>query len=103
MKTRLVPSAPPRKVQIVDVLDQLTDETVPGYVEFELRGRRYQLDVIGEDDGLFIIFRDDTAGDATYKTWRFLHVEQKPKAIETFEFDMDLAYKPPCAFSECST
>ncbi len=103
MKARFVPYDPPRKVQIVDVLDQLTDETVPGYVEFELRGRRYQLDVIGEDDGLFIIFRDDTAGDATYKTGRFLHVEQKPKAGETFEFDMNRAYNPPCAFSEFTT
>ena len=103
VKGRFVPYDPLRKVQIVDVLDQVSDEPVPGYVEFELRGRRYQLDVIGEDEGLFIIFRDDTAGDATYKTGRFLHVEPKPKAGEAFEFDLNRAYNPPCAFSEFTT
>jgi hypothetical protein len=103
VKGRFVPYDPPRKVAIVDVIDQVTDEKVPGYVEFEIQGRRYQLDVIGEDEGLFIIFRDDTAGDTTYKSGRFLYVEEKPKPGVPFEFDLNRAYNPPCAFSEFTT
>jgi uncharacterized protein len=94
---------PPRKVSIVNVLDEVSDEPAPGYVEFELDGRKYQLDAVGDDDGLFFIFRDDTAGDTTYRSGRFLYVETKPDAGKPFLLDLNRAYNPPCAFSEFTT
>jgi uncharacterized protein (DUF1684 family) len=94
---------PPRKVSIVNVLDEVSDEPAPGYVEFELDGRRYTLDAVGDDDGLFFIFRDDTAGDTTYRSGRFLHVEAKPEPGKPFLLDLNRAYNPPCAFSEFTT
>ena len=94
---------PPRKIPIVNVLDEVSDEPAPGYIEFELDGRKYRLDVVGDDTGLFTIFRDDTAGDATYKPGRFLYVEERPKAGQPFMLDLNRAYNPPCAFSEFTT
>ena len=100
---RFVPYAPGRKVPIVNVLDEVSDEPSPGYVEFKLGGKTQRLDVVGDDDGLFIIFRDDTAGKTTYKPGRFLYVEKKPEPNKPFKLDLNRAYNPPCAFSEFTT
>lgn len=93
----------PRKIPIVNVLDEVSDEDAPGYVEFKLKGATQRLDVVGDDAGLFFVFRDGTAGDTTYKPGRFLYVEKKPKSGETFQLDLNRAYNPPCAFSEFTT
>jgi len=88
----------------VNVIDEVSDEPSPGYVEFTLHGRKQHLDVVGtDDDGLFIVFRDATAGKTTYPPGRFLFVEGKPKPGETFFLDLNRAYNPPCAFSEFTT
>jgi len=101
---RFVPYDPPRTLPIVNVIDEVSDEPSPGYVEFTLRGRKERLDVVGnDDDGLFIVFRDATAGKTTYPPGRFLFVEGKPKPGETFFLDLNRAYNPPCAFSEYTT
>ena len=90
-------------IPIVNVLDEVSDEPAPGYIEFELDGRKYTLDVVGDDEGLFTIFRDPTAGDTTYASGRFLYIEEKPKPGEIFKLDLNRAYNPPCAFSEFTT
>jgi uncharacterized protein len=101
---KFVPYQPLKKEPIVNILDEVSDEAVPGYIEFDLKGRVYRLDVIGDDpDGLFVIFKDPTAGDTTYGSGRFLFVEGRPKANEPFQFDLNRAYNPPCAFSEFTT
>jgi len=101
---KFVPYDPIHKEPIVNILDEVSDEPVPGYIEFELKGRAYRFDVVGDDsDGLFVIFRDPTAGDTTYGSGRFLFVEGKPKPNEPFKLDLNRAYNPPCAFSEFTT
>jgi hypothetical protein len=88
----------------VNILDEVSDEPAPGYVEFKLKGKTYKLDVVGDDDdGLFIILKDETAGKTTYGSGRFLFVQKKPKAGETFDLDLNRTYNPPCAFSEFTT
>jgi uncharacterized protein (DUF1684 family) len=94
---------PARKVAIVNVLDEVSDEAVPGYVEFTLKGKAYRFDALGEDDGLFIILRDATAGETTYGSGRFLFVEKTPRPGEKFMLDLNRVYNPPCAFSEFTT
>lgn len=94
---------PPRKVPIVNVLDEVSDEPSPGYVEFEVFGRKYTLDAVGDEEGLFFVFKDKTAGDTTYGSGRFLFVEEKPAPGATFKLDLNRAYNPPCAFSEFTT
>jgi len=98
-----VPYDPPRKISIVNVIDEVSDEPAPGYVEFEIDGRKYRLDAVGDDDGLFFVFRDATAGETTYASGRFLYIEEKPKAGQRFMLDLNRAYNPPCAFSEFTT
>jgi uncharacterized protein (DUF1684 family) len=100
---KFVPYNPVRKIPIVNVLDEVADEPAPGYVQFKLKGKTYKLDAVGDEEGLFFILRDDTAGATTYRPGRFLHVEKKPKAGETFMLDLNRVYNPPCAFSEYTT
>jgi uncharacterized protein (DUF1684 family) len=100
---KFVPYEPGKKISIVNVLDEVSDEPVAGYIEFELDGRAHRLDALDDDDGLFVIFSDGTAGDSTYKPGRFLAIEKKPAANERFMLDLNRAYNPPCAFSEFTT
>jgi len=104
VQAKFVPYEPGRKISIVNVLDEVSDEPVAGYVEFEIAGRGpYRLDALDDDGGLFIIFSDATAGDTTYKPGRFLHIEEKPLPNTRFTLDLNRAYNPPCAFSEFTT
>ena len=103
VKAKYVPYNPPRKVAIVNVLDEVSDEPAPGYVEFKLNGKTHRLDAVGDDEGLFFILKDETAGKTTYGSGRFLYVDRKPKPGETFDLDLNRIYNPPCAFSEFTT
>lgn len=103
VQAKFVPYPPGKKVPIVNVLDEVSDEPSPGYVEFKLHGKMQRLDVVGDDDGLFMIFRDETAGKGTYRPGRFLYVDKKPEANVPFQLDLNRAYNPPCAFSEYTT
>lgn len=103
VQAKFVPYPKGRTVPIVNVIDEVSDEPSPGYVEFRIDGKAYRLDAVGDDDGLFFVFRDRTAGGTTYPPGRFLYVDQMPKPGETFTLDFNKAYNPPCAFSEYTT
>ena len=103
VKARFVPYKPPRKIPIVNVLDEVSEEPAPGYVEFDLNGKKHRLDAVGDGEGLFFVFRDATAGQTTYRPGRFLYVEKKPEPGKPFLLDLNRAYNPPCAFSEFTT
>ncbi|HEX4331547.1 MAG TPA: DUF1684 domain-containing protein [Usitatibacter sp.] len=94
---------PPKKIPVANVIDEVSDETSPGYVEFEIDGRPYRLDALEEDHGMFLIFRDQTAGETTYASGRFLYVDEFPTPGTPFILDLNRAYNPPCAFSEFTT
>ena len=88
-----------KKIPIVNVLGEISQEPSPGYVEFRMAGKTYRLDPIDEGDGeLFFIFRDGTSGQTTYPPGRFL-VGTKTADGEVI-MDFNKAYNPPCAFSE---
>src|SRR5258706_4762879 len=104
VKAKFVPYKPLHNIAIVNGLDEVSDEPSPAYVQFTLKGKTYKLDVVGDDDdGLFMIMKDDTAGKTTYGSGPFLHVEKKPPPNQAFDLDLNLACNPPCAFSEFST
>ena len=103
VNAKFVAYPPGRTIPIVNVLDEVSDEPVAGRVDFTLAGKAYSLDALDDDDGLFIIMKDATAGKTTYGSGRFLAVEKKPKDGETFKLDLNRAYNPPCAFSEYTT
>ena len=103
VNAKFVAYPPGKKLSIVNVIDEISEEPCPGYVEFTLKGKKYKMDVVGEDEGLFFVMRDGTAGDTTYRPSRFLYVDKKPKANEIFQLDFNKTYNPPCAFSEFTT
>lgn len=103
VQAKFVPYPPGRKVTIINVLDEASDEPSPGYVEFVVAGRTHRLDAVGDDEGLFFVLRDATAGDTTYRPGRFLYVAKKPAPGQAFELDLNRIYNPPCAFSEFTT
>jgi uncharacterized protein (DUF1684 family) len=81
----------------------VSKQPCPGYAEFKINGQTYKLDAIKEGNGLFFVFRDETAGDTTYKSGRFIDVEKQPADNDMFTLDFNRAYNPPCAFSGYTT
>jgi uncharacterized protein (DUF1684 family) len=100
---KYVPYPPGKKISIVNIIDEVSDEPSPGYVEFKLGGKTHRLDAVGDGAGLFFVMRDRTAGDTTYRPARFLSIEKRPEPNTTFMLDFNRAYNPPCAFSEYTT
>ncbi len=92
-----------KKLSIVNIVDEVSEQPCPGYAEFRLGGEVVRLEAIQEGEGLFFVFRDATAGDTTYRAARFLDVEKTPESGATFLLDFNKAYNPPCAFSVYTT
>jgi uncharacterized protein len=103
VEARFVPYPPGRTVSIVNVIDEVSDEPSPGYVEFKIDGQTQRLDAVSDEGGLFFVFRDLTAGDTTYPPGRFLDVLEMHKPGQVFMLDFNKAYNPPCAFSDYTT
>ncbi len=90
-----------KKIAIANVLGQVTDQASPGSVVFDWRGKTYRLDALGDQDGLFLIFGDQTNGKETYGAGRFLETDA-PKGGKVV-VDFNRAYNPPCAFTAFAT
>lgn len=71
VQAKYTPYPPGRTVPIVNVIDEVSDEPSPGFVEFTINGKKMKLDAVGDDKGLFFVMRDKTAGDTTYRPVRF--------------------------------
>ena len=67
-------------------------------------GVEHRLDALyetPEKKDLWIIFRDRTSGVTTYPAGRYLHA---PLPVGgNVDLDFNLAYNPPCAFTEFAT
>ena len=99
---RFVPYKNGKKTEIVNVLGEVTQETVAGYLEFKWKGRTRRLDAFADPgDPLFVIFKDSTADKTTYPSGRFLTVPAAKNGLTTIDFNK--AYNPPCAFSAYTT
>jgi uncharacterized protein (DUF1684 family) len=103
VNAKFVPYDPPRKIPIVNVIEEVSDEPSPGYLEFTVHGETYRLDALDEDGGLFFVFRDATAGKTTYGSGRFLYIAGHPAPGSTLALDFNRAYNPPCAFNKYTT
>jgi len=96
--------ATPKEVQIPNVLGGVFKMKAPGLLKFKLGGREYTLEPVveeGEEDTLFIIFRDQTSRTTTYGAGRFLYADM-PKG-DTAILDFNKAENPPCAFTSFAT
>ena len=101
---RFLPSEPPQRLPIVNVLGQVVDMPSPGVAVFELGGRELRLTPVLESPEakeLFFIFRDETSGRETYGAGRYLYAA--PAVDGRLVLDFNKAYSPPCAFTEFAT
>lgn len=101
---RFEPYVPPHKIQVPTILGTIAEKPSPGALLFNLKGKTYRLDVIGEPDDhqFFVIFGDDTNGKQTYGAGRYLYVNN-PGTGQTTIIDFNKAYNPPCVFSPYAT
>ena len=91
----------PRTIAVPNVLNQEDQQTSIGYATFHYQGTDYKLEPVVEDDQLFYIFKDLTAGKETYPAGRFLYSD-RPKNGKVI-LDFNKAYNPPCAFTPYAT
>jgi uncharacterized protein (DUF1684 family) len=76
---------------------------VPGCAHFELGGRPLSLEPVLEEDShrLFFVFADQTNRTESYPAGRFLYAAV-PAGDEAV-LDFNMAFNPPCAFTEFAT
>jgi len=103
VEAKFVPYPAGKMLSIVNVLEEVSQQPCPGYVEFQLDGVTHKLDAIKEGEGLFFVFSDKTAGDTTYSSARFIDIDKQPGDNATLTLDFNKAYNPPCAFSDFTT
>lgn len=96
------PFAEPKEMLIMNVLGDELKMKSPGLLTFELNGRTHQLrPVVENDEKLFIIFRDQTAGKTTYGAGRYLYADLPKDGKVVLDFNR--AENPPCAFTLYAT
>lgn len=102
VKAKLIPPTQDF-LMITNVLGQTTPSKNGGKLVFTLFGKEFSLDVLDEGGKtLFITFADETAGKTTYGAGRFIDVI-RPDSEGNTTIDFNLAYNPPCAFTEFAT
>lgn len=104
LRARFEPFTAPKTASVVNVIGDAVDFVSPGQVVFTLDGREHRLDALyetSERKDLWLIFKDLTSGSTTYPAGRYLHVPLPKNGI--VDLDFNLAYNPPCAFTEFAT
>jgi len=96
-----LPDSEPKEITIMNVLGDELKMKSPGLLSFKLNGKSFQLRPVIEDDKLFILFRDRTAGKSTYGAGRFLYAEMPKDGKVVLDFNR--AENPPCAFTPYAT
>ncbi len=87
--------------------ERMSEEVVYGLLTFELKGKKYQLEVYqneelkskdGYEDYLFLPFTDETNGRSTYEGGRYidLNIPEEDRIL----IDFNKAYNPYCAYNK---
>jgi uncharacterized protein (DUF1684 family) len=96
------PYEKPTEMTIMNVLGDELKMKTPGTLSFELKGQKFELRPVIEDDKkLFIIFRDLTAGETTYSAGRYLYADLPKDGKVVLDFNR--SENPPCAFTKFAT
>jgi uncharacterized protein (DUF1684 family) len=92
----------PKEIAVPNVLGGNFKMKSPGMLKFSLKGKEYSLQPVDEGDGhLFIIFRDKSSENETYKSGRFLYADKPVNGVAVLDFNK--AENPPCAFTPFAT
>ena len=78
VEAKFVTYPKPKKLVIDTMIGGKEEDLSPGYAEFQRNGQTIQLEATEENNALFFVFRDKTAGKTTYPAARFLS-SQMPK------------------------
>lgn len=94
----------PKEIAVPNVLGNIDFEKCYGLLKFQINKKEYSLMPLGDgvNNGLFLIFADETSAEETYSAGRFLSVEKPDKNGRTY-IDFNKATNPPCAFTEFAT
>lgn len=82
---------------------------IPGSAEFELDGKKFQVDPILEDPAvpkLFFVLRDTTSATTTYGACRFLYTGLPSNGLDKpgeLVLDFNKLENPPCAYTPYAT
>ncbi len=93
--------APFKLIRQKDIIGEVYDNKMIGYVTFTWEGKEYRLDAEDAGDGLFIAFRDTTNAKTTYPGGRYL-LTGMPANGEVL-IDFNRAYNMPCAYTMFAT
>jgi uncharacterized protein (DUF1684 family) len=97
-----IENRPVMSISIPNELGEREERNSPGYVEFELHGECVRLNALeGANGGLFLLIKDESSGNATYGSGRFLSTTSPEKG--RIHLDFNRAYNPPCAFTKYAT
>ncbi len=89
----------PRKVAIPSTTGSASDYTMVGVVVLDMGDTAYTLTVLDDGDGgMFIPFRDGTAGTETYGGGRYAGIEPSSDGVVTVDFNR--AQNPYCVYDE---
>ena len=101
---RLEPAEADATLEIHDFTGAVSQDPTPGTFVFERDGATWRIDALpGDSDGsLFLVFGDRTNGTDTYAGGRFLYTDP-PDPDGRVVADFNLAYNPPCVFSDYAT
>lgn len=104
VKANFVEYDPIKEVMITNILGQVSPNASAGYVEFEIDGKKYQIDALANPDDveLFLMFADKTSGDQTYGGGRYMYVDRDFSTNEII-LDFNKAYNPPCVYTAYAT
>jgi uncharacterized protein (DUF1684 family) len=97
----LIAADRPRQIAITNVLGDISQHACRGELRFTLNGTPLTLDALAGGDGLFLVFRDRTAGVETYGAARFLQADAPVDGVTWLDFNR--AVSPPCAFTPHAT
>jgi len=99
---RFVPYDPPRILKIRDVIGEEYEVEFPGFAIFTLGGKECRLEAEKAENGLFFNYYDPTNGNGSYPGGRFITTDA-PSADRELVIDFNMAYNPPCAYTDYAT
>ena len=90
-----------RVVQIPNILGDIEPFNAIGTVTFTVRGVQHTMEAWGSMKSLWLVFRDETSGQETYPSARFLYTP--PVEGDRVVIDFNYAQNPPCAYNPYTT
>ncbi len=98
---KFVPFDQPKPTEIQNVMGDTLNDTMFGYISFQLGGRDLRLVSDAGSGEVELVFRDLTSGHETYAASRFLDTKIEPGGRVILDFNQ--AYNPPCAYNPYTT